>query len=64
MGQSFVFFGMYCNCIGTRVGVYNEILPGPDGNPEAGAKEILEGVGDILLYSPTRVKIRSFSITS
>ena len=29
-----------CNCIVTRGGVYNEILPEPEGNPEGGARGI------------------------
>ena len=28
----------YCNCIVTRGGVYDEILPDPEGNPEGGAE--------------------------
>ena len=27
----------YCNCIVTRGGVYDEILPEPEGNPKGGA---------------------------
>ena len=46
----------YCNCIVTRGGVYNEILPEPEGFPE--------GSGNISSYTPTRVTIQSFSITS
>ena len=45
------------NCIVMRGGVYDEILPeGPEGFPE--------GSGNILSYTPTRVTIQSFSITS
>ena len=29
--------GIDCNCIVTRGGVYDEILPEPEGNPEGGA---------------------------
>ena len=43
----------YCNCIVTRGGVYNEILP--EGFPE--------GSGNISLYTLTRVTVQSFSIT-
>ena len=45
-----------CNCIVMRGGVYDEILPEPEGFPE--------GSGDISSYTPTRVTIQSFSITS
>ena len=31
---------IYCNCIVTRGGVYDEILPEPEGNPEGGARGI------------------------
>ena len=34
----------YCNCIVTRVGVYNEILPEPEGNPVGGARGISRGL--------------------
>ena len=44
------------NCIVTRGGVYNEILPEPEG--------FLEGSGNISSYTPTLVRIQSFSITS
>ena len=47
--------GNACNCIVTRGGVYDEILPEPEGFPE--------GSGNISLYTPTRVTIQSFSIT-
>ena len=47
---------VYCNCIVTRGGVYNEILPEPEGFPESS--------GNISLYTLTRVTIQSFSITS
>ena len=46
---------IYCNCIVTRGGAYNEILPEPEGNPE--------GSGNISSYTPTQVRIQSFSIT-
>ena len=45
----------YCNCIVTKGGVNNEILPEPEGFPE--------GSGNISLYPPTQVTIQSFSIT-
>ena len=47
---------VYCNCIVTRGGVYDEILPEAKGFPE--------GSGDISSYTPTRVTIQSFKITS
>ena len=31
---------IYCNCIVTRGGVYDEIWPEPKGNPEGGARGI------------------------
>ena len=48
--------GVYCNCIVTREGVCDEILPEPVGFPE--------GSGNISSYTQTQVKIQSFSITS
>ena len=48
------------DCIVTQVGVYNEILPEPEGNAEG----FPEGSGDISSYTPIRVTIQSFSITS
>ena len=39
--------GTYCNCVVTRGGVYDEILPEPEGFPE--------GSGDISSYTPPLV---------
>ena len=41
--QSDHVFERKCNCIVTRGGVYNEILPEPEGNPEGGARGISRG---------------------
>ena len=35
---------MECNCIVTRGGVYDEISPEPEGNPEGGARGISRGL--------------------
>ena len=35
---------MYCNCIVTRGGVYDEILPEPEENPEGRARGISQGL--------------------
>ena len=35
MGRS----NIHCNCIVTRGGVYDEILPEPEGNPEGGGRD-------------------------
>ena len=53
-----------CNCIVTREGVYNEILPEAEGNPEGGARGISRGLRQFSSYTPTQVKIQSYSITS
>ena len=53
-----------CNCIATRGGVYDEILPEPKGNPEGTARGISQGSGNISSYTLTEVTIQSFSITS
>ena len=45
-----------CNCIVTRGGVYNEILPEPEG--------FSEGSGNFSSYPLTHATIQSFSITS
>ena len=58
MSYAFSAAGMrhYCNCIATRGGVYDEILPEPEG--------FTEGSGNISSYTLTQVTIQSFSITS
>ena len=50
------YYMQYCNCIVTRGGVSDEILPEPKGFPE--------GSGNVSSYTPTQITIQSFSITS
>ena len=42
----------YCNCIVTRVGVYNEILPEPEGNPVGRARGISQGLRQYFIVYP------------
>ena len=37
MEKEFGSRGLECNCIVTRGGVYDELLPEPEGNPGGGA---------------------------
>ena len=46
MCQSAITSNPDCNCIVTRGGVYDEILPEPEGNPEGGAR----GISNIFQY--------------
>ena len=52
--NSYVFHcvKVHCNCIVTRVEVYDEISPEPE--------EFHEGLGDVSSYTLTRVTIQSF----
>ena len=56
MLDRFVHSSTYCNCIVTRGGVYDEILPELEGFPDV--------LGNISSYILTRVTIQPFSITS
>ena len=40
LNNSVFRFDQHCNCIVTRGGVYDEILPEPKGNPEGEARAI------------------------
>ena len=42
--QLIVYLKVHCNCIVTRGGVYNEILPEPEGNPKGRARGISRGL--------------------
>ena len=54
LNNSVFRFDQHCNCIVTRGGVYDEILPEPKGNPEG----FPEGSGNISLYAPTQFTIQ------
>ena len=41
-----------CNCIVMRGGVYDEILPEPEGNPEGGARGISRGLRRYFIVYP------------
>ena len=49
-----ILFGTfwYCNCIVTRGGLYDEILPEPKGNPEGGAQGISRGLRHYFIVYP------------
>ena len=43
---------VYCNCIVTRKGVYDEISPEPKGNPEGRARGISRGLRRYFIVYP------------
>ena len=51
---------VYCNCIVTRVGVYDEISPEPEGNPEGGARGISRGLRQYFTIYPDNTVILNY----